>query len=241
MTPQNDPKLQDSRSQADQKSLTRTGNEPHRRESSLGYSPRSGYGYLQRRGESPFGFASLDPFRGNPFSFMRRMTEEMDRLFQDVNLGMEGREGGQGLGLQGRGGREGIAWSPAIEVAQNEGKLTVQCELPGVDAKDVKVEITNDALILQGERRAEREENERGIHRSERQYGSFYRAIPLPDGADTEHATARCQNGLLEVTIPVPQQREERRSIPIDTSGTQATSQTGQTTTQAADARRQAA
>jgi len=86
MTPQNDPKLQDSRSQADQKSLTRPGNESQRRESSLGYSPRSGY--LQRRGESPFGFATLDPFRGNPFSFMRRMTEEMDRLFQDVN-GME--------------------------------------------------------------------------------------------------------------------------------------------------------
>ncbi len=239
MTPQNDPKLQDSRSQADQKSLTRPGNESQRRESSLGYSPRSGY--LQRRGESPFGFATLDPFRGNPFSFMRRMTEEMDRLFQDVN-GMESREGSQGMALQGRGGREGIAaWMPAIEVAQNEGKLTVQCELPGVSANDVKVEITNDALIVQGERRAEREENERGIHRSERQYGSFYRSIPLPDGADTEHATARCQNGLLEVTIPIPQQREERRSIPIDTSGTQATSQTGQTTTQAADVRRQAA
>jgi hypothetical protein len=66
----------------------------------------------------------------------------------------------------------------------------VQCELPGVDAKDCKVEITNDALILQGERRSEREENERGVHRSERQYGSFYRAIPLPEGADTEHAFA---------------------------------------------------
>jgi HSP20 family protein len=240
MTPQNDPKLQDSRSQADPKSLTRTGSESQRRESSLSNSPRSGYGYLQRRGESPFGFATLDPFRGNPFSFMRRVTEEMDRLFQDVN-GMEGREGGQGIGLQGfrgRGGREGMTWSPAIEVAQSEGKLIVQCELPGVDAKDCKVEITNDAVIVQGERRSEREENERGVHRSERQYGSFYRAIPLPEGADTEHATARCQNGLLEVTIPVPQQREERRSIPIDTSGP---SQTGQTTTQAADARRQAA
>jgi HSP20 family protein len=228
MTPQNDPKLQDARSQADPKSLSRTGNEPQRRDSSLTDSPRSGY--LQRRGEFPFGFATLDPFRGNPFSFMRRMTEEMDRLFQDVNAfeGREVREGGHGMG---RGGREGMAaWSPAIEVSQNEGKLTVQCELPGVDAKDCKVEITNDALILQGERRSEREENERGVHRSERQYGSFYRAIPLPDGADIEHATARCQNGLLEVTIPVPQQREERRSIPIDTSGAQA-----------ADARRQAA
>jgi HSP20 family protein len=231
MTPQNDPKLQAS--QADQRSLSRTGNEAQRRESSL-YSPRSGY--LQRRGDYGSGFSSSDPFRSNPFSFMRRMTEEMDRLFQDVSGGFEGREGGQGLqgyqGMQGYGGREGIGWAPAIEIAQNEGRLTVQCELPGIAPNDVKVEITNDALILQGERRSERQENERGVHRSERQYGSFYRAIPLPEGADTEHVTARCQNGLLEVTIPVAQQREERRSIPVDTSGQG---------TQATETRRQAA
>jgi len=213
----------DPRSQADQKSISRTSTEPQRRESSLSTSPRSGH--LLRRGESPFGLSGFDPFRSNPFSFMRRMTEEMDRLFQDVNTDWQGRQGSQSLQ-----GRE-TAWAPAIEVSQNEGKLTVQCELPGVDAKDVKVEITSDALILQGERRSERDLNERGMHRSERQYGSFYRAIPLPEGADTEHATARCQNGLLEVTIPTPQQREERRSIPIDTSG-QPTTQTAQTQTE---------
>jgi HSP20 family protein len=215
MAQQNDP-----RSQADQKSISRTSAEPQRRESHLSTSPRSGY--LMRRGEYPFGLSTFDPFRSNPFSFMRRMTEEMDRLFQDVNMDWEGHQGSQAL--QDRD----TAWAPAIEVSQNEGKLTVQCELPGIDAKDVKVEITNDALILQGERRSEREGNERGMHRSERQYGSFYRAISLPEGADAEHATARCQNGLLEVTIPTPQHREERRSIPIETSGPQPTSETGQ-------------
>jgi HSP20 family protein len=217
----------DPRSQADQKSITRTSAEPQRRESSLSTSPRSGY--LLRRSESPFGLSGLDPFRSNPFSFMRRMTEEMDRLFQDVNTDWEGRQGSQSLSS--RQGRD-ADWAPAIELSQSEGKLTVQCELPGITPNDVKVEITNDALILQGERRSEREVNERGVHRSERQYGSFYRAIPLPEGADAEHATARYQNGLLEVTIPTPQQREERRSIPIDTSGTQPTSQTGQTQTE---------
>jgi HSP20 family protein len=213
MTPQSDP-----RSQSDQKSVPRSG-EPQRRESSLSYSPRSGH--LQRRGESPFGFGSFDPFRSNPFSFMRRMTEEMDRLFQDVQgvgLDWEGREG--------RPGREILGWAPAIEVTQREGKLTVQCELPGIAPNDVKVEITNDALIIQGERRSEREENERGIQRSERQYGSFYRAIPLPEGADTEHANARYQNGVLEITIPTPQQREERRSIPIETTAAPAQAET---------------
>ena len=156
-----DPRSQDTRSQSDQKLLSRTG-DPQRRESSLGYSPRSGY--LQRRGDYPFGFggggfAGLDPFRGNPFSFMRRMTEEMDRLFQDVGgLDWQGREGRQG--------REAMGWAPAIEVLQREGKLLVQCELPGIAPNDVKVEITNDALILQGERHSEREENEREVCRT---------------------------------------------------------------------------
>jgi HSP20 family protein len=218
MSLQNDP-----RSQSEQKSIARTG-ETQRRESSLSSSPRSSY--LQRRGEYPFGLGGFDSsFRSSPFSLMRRMTEEMDRLFQ--NFGTE--SGGYEGGLQ---GREGYGWSPAIEVTQREGKLIVQCELPGVSANDVKVEITNDALILEGERRSERDQNERGIQRSERQYGAFFRTIPLPEGVNAEQATARYENGVLEITIPTPQQREERRSIPVQTTGTQA----GQT-----EARRQAA
>jgi len=225
MSPQNDP-----RSQADQKSITRTG-ETQRRESSLSSSPRSGY-QQQSRGEYPYALGGFDSSRGgsNPFSLMRRMSEEMDRLFQNFgqNFGIE--SGGYEGGGQ---GREGYGWSPAVEVTQREGKLIVQCELPGVSANDVKVEITNDALILEGERRSEREQNDRGIQRSERQYGAFSRTIPLPEGANIDQATARCENGVLEVSIPVPQQREERRSIPIQTTGAQA----GQTT----ETRRQAA
>jgi HSP20 family protein len=221
MSLQNDP-----RSQSEQKSIARTG-ETQRRESSLGSSPRSGY--LQRRGEYPLGFGGGfdSSFRSSPFSLMRRMSEEMDRLFQSFGMESGGYEGG------GLGGREAYGWSPAIEVTQREGKLIVQCELPGVSASDVKVEITNDALILEGERRSEREQNDRGVQRSERQYGAFYRTIPLPEGVNAEQATARYENGVLEITIPTPQQREERRSIPVQTTGTQA----GQTT----EARRQAA
>jgi HSP20 family protein len=226
MNLQNDP-----RSQSDQKPITRTG-ETQRRDASLSSSPRSSH--LQRRGEYPSAFGGFDSFRSSPFSLMRRMSEEMDRLFQNFgqDFGMEsgGYEGGR------QGGRDAYGWSPAIEVTQREGKLIVQCELPGVSANDVKVEITNDALILEGERRSEREQNDRGIQRSERQYGAFYRTIPLPEGANIEQANARCENGVLEITIPTPQQREERRSIPIQTTGAQA----GQQTTQG-DARRQAA
>jgi len=215
MTTQPDPKS----------SITRTG-ESQRRET--GESQRreltpGSYrgGYLQRRGEYPCGLNTYDLFRTNPFSLMRRISEEMDRVFQDVGLARE-------AGFE-REGREAIGWVPAIEVKQQDGKFVVNAELPGLSPNDVKIEVANDALVIQGERRYEREENERGVQRTERQYGAFYRAIPLPEGADLEHTNARFQNGLLEVIVPVPQQREQRRSIPIEASqaGSQSGTQTG--------------
>jgi HSP20 family protein len=162
----------------------------------------SGTGLQQRRGFGPFALTPAELFRSNPFSLMRRMSEEMDRVFQEV-------------GLEQQGG-EGIGWSPAIEVTQRDGKYDVRAELPGLSPNDVKIEVANDALIIQGERKSEREENDRGMRRTERQYGMFYRSVPLPEGADLEHAQAKFQDGMLEVSIPVPQQKEERRSIPIE-------------------------
>jgi HSP20 family protein len=213
------------RSQGQSQSLARSGSsESLRRQQSYGQQQPYGYGQqryggLQRRGESPFGYGGggYDLFRASPFSLMRRMTEEMERLFQDVGSDFEG---------QGRGGSQG--WSPSIDVIQADNKILIQCEVPGVAPNDVKVEVDNDTLIIQGERRSEREQNERGGQRSERQYGAFFRVIPLPDGVNPEQITARTQNGLLEITIPTPQQRENRRSIPVE-GGTQAGTQTGQT------------
>ncbi len=163
-------------------------------------SPRAGF--LQRRGEYPFMLAPQEFFRANPFSLLRRMTEEMDRVFQEVGLEREG--------------SSGTGWSPAIEVSQREGKYNIHAELPGLEPKDVKVEVENDALVIQGERRFEQEEKEAGMQRTERQYGLFYRSIPLPEGAKVEQAKAKFHNGVLEVTIPVPEQQGNRRTIPIE-------------------------
>lgn len=172
---------------------------------------------LSSRGRYPtqgFGITPLEFFTSNPFSLMRRMTEEMDRLIQGS---AQEREGG---GL--------AAWSPAIEVSERDGKYNVRAELPGLSPQEVKIEVANDELVIQGERKYEHEENEGGWRRTERQYGAFYRTIPLPEGADVEHANARFQNGLLEVSIPVPQQKQNRRTIPIEGAIQQSTQTTGQ-------------
>ena len=148
-----------------------------------------------------------DLFRMGPFALMRRMGEEMDRVFGEFGMN------------RGESGKAG--WAPAIEVSQSDGKYLIRAELPGMNSKDVKLEITDEAVILQGERTSEREEKKGNVHLTERQYGHFYRAIPLPEGAKGEEARAKFENGLLEVTVPVPEQKEKRREIPIEAAPSQ--------------------
>jgi len=150
----------------------------------------------------------VDFFRMNPFSLMRRMSEELDRAFGETN----GRD------------RAGFAWAPAIEVTQRDGNYVVRAELPGLNPEDVKLEITDEAIVLQGERKEEHEETKGGGHVTERRYGKFYRAILLPDGARADEARAAYDKGVLEITVPVEEQRSKRREIPIQT-GSQETSE----------------
>ncbi len=164
---------------------------------------------VSRRSSEPF-FSSLAPsdfFSMNPFALMRRMQEEMERAFAS-------------------GGQQGSrAWTPAIEVSERDGNYVVCAELPGLRPDDVTVEVTDHALVIEGERRQEQEQNEGGVHRTERSYGRFYRAVPLPEGVNGEQAQANFKDGVLEVKIPMPQQQEQRRRIPI-----QGGSQQGATT-----------
>jgi HSP20 family protein len=160
---------------------------------------------LARRAAFPISVITpIDLLRMNPFSLMRRMTEEMDRVFGDSGLARE--SVGNGL------------WSPAIEVSEAGGNYVVRAELPGLKPEDVKVEIENDALVLQGERKFERDEEKGGVHRTEIRYGQFFRSIPLPEGANAEQVRARFENGVLEVTVPLPERKSPRKEIPIQTS-----------------------
>ena len=102
------------------------------------------------------------------------------------------------------GNRELASWAPPVEVRERDGNLLVSAELPGLNKDEVKVEVTNEGLVIQGERKREREEERGGIHRSERSYGAFYRLIPLPEGANIEQAKAKFENGVLEVQVPIP-------------------------------------
>ena len=165
----------------------------------------------------------LDPlsiFGDSPFSLFREMQQELNRTFGQNR---------RGLATDVSDDLTSAIWAPPVELAYSNGNLVVSAELPGIQDADVQVQINDDVLVIQGERRVEREENDGGIRRTERQYGQFYRAIALPDGADVERATAEFQNGVLQIKIPIAQ--SQMRQIPVQTSGT-GTSQSASTRSQ---------
>jgi HSP20 family protein len=159
----------------------------------------------------------LTPFemlRMTPFSLFRRMTEEFDRALQPF---LSEAEAGAT-----------IAWTPTVEISEQDGKYRILAELPGLSPDDVRVEVEDDALVLQGERQVEREGTEGGMRRSERQFGFFYRRIPLPEGANPEQAKAKFHDGILEITIPAPDRQAKRRQIQIEADSKSSSNETKQ-------------
>jgi HSP20 family protein len=150
----------------------------------------------------------------SPFSFMRRFSEEMERLFGDFGF-----ERGLAPGFGREFGRladlEGSMWLPQVEAFEREGKLIVRADLPGLTKDDINVDITDDAIKIRGERRQEKEENQEGYYSSERSYGSFYREIPLPGGVKPDEASATFRNGVLEINMPAPARQTSSRRIEI--------------------------
>lgn len=105
---------------------------------------------------------------------------------------------------------------PTVDVVDEEAALRVSAELPGLDKDDVQVFIDDDVLVLRGEKRNVDESTERGIYRSERFYGSFQRAIPLPGDVDREGVEARYQDGVLTVRLPKrPQSGQSQRQVAV--------------------------
>ena len=174
------------------------------------------------------GSQSMSPYSGysgygsGPFSVMRRISDEMDRLFENFGFGRslfpsEGRQGDWDVGGYGEGAPS--MWSPHVEVCERNGKLLIQADLPGMKRDDVNVRIEQDQVIIQGERHQQQENQQSGYYRSERSYGSFYRTIPLPEGTNTESATASFRDGVLEIEVDMPRQQQRGRALEIREGG----------------------
>jgi HSP20 family protein len=156
---------------------------------------------LSRR--DPFGVGNWSPFG----SLFQRWNDEMDRFFDDVGLGRNWMTRAQ----------PAAQWTPQIEVFHRGNDLVLRADLPGMKKEDVNVEISDNTITIQGERREEHEEEKEGWYRSERSYGSFYRTIPLPEGTITDSAKATFKNGVLEIVLQAPPKEVSRgRKVNIE-------------------------
>jgi len=93
-------------------------------------------------------------------------------------------------------------WSPAVDIFETDNELVLKADVPGVDQKDIDIQLENGTLTLKGERKFANEERGKGFHRLERSYGSFVRYFTVPETIDPEHVRADFNSGVLTVTLP---------------------------------------
>jgi HSP20 family protein len=136
--------------------------------------------------------------RWEPVRELNALQGEMNRLFSSFFD-----EGGS-TGERRR-------WAPAVDLLERDDSLVLKADLPGMSEDDVHIEVRDNVLTVAGERKAEHEANENGYYRVERSFGQFSRSLQLPDGVDADRIAASFDNGVLEVTIPKPEQRKPRR------------------------------
>ena len=104
-----------------------------------------------------------------------------------------------------------------MDIFETENELVLKADVPGVDLKNIDIQIENGTLTLKGERKFERDENSKGFHRLERSYGSFVRYFTVPDTVDAENVRAEFSNGVLTVTLP-KKEIAKPRSIKVQVS-----------------------
>jgi HSP20 family protein len=146
----------------------------------------------------------------DPLARLRQMTSELERAFEDWRP-FRWPSFGHLAAV------EPVAWAPKIDVFEREGRLVTRVDLPGMKKEDVSVEVTDGHLALSGERKREKEETKDNVYRSEREYGSFCRAVPLPEGVKLEDVKATFADGVLEVSVPLPAKPEANvRKVQIE-------------------------
>lgn len=147
----------------------------------------------------------------SPFNLMRRMADDIERLFSDVDFARVG------FGLnspqrytsafepyRSESRFADASWAPTVETFRRDGNLVVRADLPGLTKENISIEADDDVLLISGERSDETRDEKDDFYRTERTYGRFFRAIQLPEGVNADQIDATFKDGVLEVTIPAP-------------------------------------
>jgi HSP20 family protein len=152
-------------------------------------------------------------FGRDPFGALRQVASEFDRLF-DEPFWPSFRWPVKGFRTP-----RTTEWSPEIDVFERDNRLITKIDLPGLKKEEVKVEVADGWLTIFGERKNEVEEKKENYYRCEREFGNFYRAVPLPENVKFEDVKATFADGVLEVSVPLAVKVEPKpHSVPIEES-----------------------
>jgi HSP20 family protein len=140
----------------------------------------------------------MDLIRWNPLREALSLQDKMNQMFAGSLLGRRDDWAG--------------AWNPAVDAYEDEDKLVVKAELPGVEKENISVDLQNGMLTIKAERRCESEEKDgRTFYRKEMVYGSFTRSFSLPQDVVAENVKAEHTNGVLTVEVPKPEARKPKQ------------------------------
>ena len=104
-------------------------------------------------------------------------------------------------------GRKPELWSPAVDVYEDEKSIVLKADVPDMDEKALDIHVEDGMLTIKGERNFEKETKDKNFHRVERSFGSFSRSFALPEDVDQDKISATYKKGVLEVTVPKPEQK----------------------------------
>jgi HSP20 family protein len=131
--------------------------------------------------------------RWQPWYEMETLRRQLDQLFDELTPITR-----DALSTNSNGN----TWTPAIELKNTDSSLILRAELPGIDAKDLDIQVTRNAIVLSGEYKFETKSEERRVVRSEFRYGNFHRVIPLPVTVQNDRVKADFEHGILTLTLP---------------------------------------
>lgn len=138
----------------------------------------------------------MTPWRrpGGLRPFWREMDDFWKRFFSEMPLAERATE-----------------WEPAVDISETDGNVMVRAELPGLEAKDIGVDVSGDVLTIRGEKKMEEEKKEEKYYCRERYAGSFQRSFQLPAGLKAEKVDARFKNGVLTINIPKSEESKQKK------------------------------
>ena len=137
----------------------------------------------------------------SPWREMPALYNRFNRLFDDPFFSVGRMEDDTVMGL----------WNPAVDLYEKDDHFMIKAELPGVDKKNIKIDLQDRLLTLSGERTYDNEVKEENYYRRERSYGKFQRAFTLPADVDSDKIKAEFKDGLLQIEVPKPEEKKTKQ------------------------------